>query len=43
MNVVLILLVVMLIGSIGAMLIVPPFLHKIEPSGRVDFFGIKFL
>jgi hypothetical protein len=37
------LLVVMLVGSIGAMLVVPPFLHKIEPTGRVNFFGIKFL
>ena len=43
MNVVLVLLVVMLVGSIGAMLLVPPFLHRIGPTGRVDFFGIKFL
>lgn len=43
MNVVLVLLIVMLVGSVIAMLVVPPFLHKIEPTGRVDFFGIKFL
>ena len=43
MNVVLVVLVVMLVGSIGAMLVVPPFLNKIEPTGRVNFYGIKFL
>ena len=43
MNVVLVLLIVMLVGSIGAMLIVPPFLNKIERTGRVNFYGIKFL
>ena len=43
MNVVLVLLIVMLVGSIGAMLVVPPFLHKIERTGRVNFYGIKFL
>ncbi len=36
-------LVVMLAGSIVSLLIVPPFLFKIEPSGRVNFFGIPFL
>ncbi len=41
--VVLSILVVMLAGSIGAVFIVPPFLDKIEPSGRVNFFGIPFL
>ncbi len=43
MNVVLVLLIVMLIGSIVSMLVIPPFLFKIERTGRVDFFGIKFL
>ncbi len=33
----------MLIGSIGAMLIVPPFLHIIERTGSVNFYGITFL
>jgi hypothetical protein len=41
--VVLIILIVMLVGSIVSLLVVPPFLFKIEPSGRVNFFGIKFL
>jgi hypothetical protein len=41
--VVLAILVVMLVGSIGAVFVVPPFLDKIEPSGRVNFFGIPFL
>jgi hypothetical protein len=36
-------LIVMLVGSIISLLIVPPFLFKIEPSGRVNFFGIPFL
>ncbi|GAC1397408.1 MAG: hypothetical protein NVS2B8_08430 [Vulcanimicrobiaceae bacterium] len=43
MNVVLVLLMLMLVGSVVAMIVVPPFLHKIEPTGRVDFYGIKFL
>ncbi len=43
MNVVLVLLVIMLVGSVAAMIIVPPFLFKIERTGRVNFFGIKFL
>lgn len=42
-NVVLILMVVMLVGSIISMLVIPPFLFKIERTGRVNFFGIKFL
>lgn len=40
---VLTLLVVMLIGSIACLFVIPPFLHKIERTGRVDFYGIKFL
>ncbi len=40
---VLIFLIVTLVGSMIATLVVPPFLKKIEPSGRVNFFGIKFL
>ena len=40
--VVLILLVVMLAGTLGSLLIIPPYLHKIDRNGRVDFFGIKF-
>ncbi len=43
MNVVLGLLVLMLVGSVIAMLVVPPFLFKIERTGRVNFYGIKFL
>lgn len=43
MNVVLALMIVMLVGSMIAMLVVPPFLHKIERTGRVNFYGIKFL
>ncbi|GAC1303131.1 MAG: hypothetical protein NVSMB19_12910 [Vulcanimicrobiaceae bacterium] len=43
MNVVLVLLVIMLVGSIVAMFVIPPFLFKIERTGRVDFYGIKFL
>jgi hypothetical protein len=33
----------MLIGSIAATFIVPPFLDKIERTGSVNFFGIRFL
>jgi hypothetical protein len=33
----------MLVGSIVSLIVVPPFLSKIEPSGRVNFFGIPFL
>lgn len=40
---VLVVLVVMAVGSIGALIVVPPYLNRIEPSGRVNFFGIKFL
>ncbi len=40
---VLTILIVMLVGSIGCLFIIPPFLLKIEPTGRVNFFGIKFL
>lgn len=43
MNVVLVLLVIMLVGSVIAMFVVPPFLFKIERTGRVDFYGFKFL
>lgn len=43
MNVVLVLLIIMLVGSVISLLVVPPFLFKIERTGRVDFFGIKFL
>lgn len=43
MNVVLVLLIIMLVGSVVAMLVVPPFLFKIERTGRINFFGIKFL
>ncbi len=43
MNAVLAILVLMLVGSVIALFIVPPFLYKIERTGRVDFFGIKFL
>jgi predicted RND superfamily exporter protein len=42
-NVVLIILLVMLVGSVACAFIVPPFLNKIEPSGRVNVFGIRFL
>ncbi len=40
---VLIFLVVMLVGSAIATFVIPPFLFKIERTGRVNFFGIKFL
>ena len=40
--VVLILLVVMLVGSVGSMLVIPPFLHKLDRNGQVELFGIKF-
>ena len=43
MDIVLVLLVIMLIGSIASMIVIPPFLFKIERTGRIDFFGIKFL
>jgi len=42
-NIVLLLLVVMLLGSIVSLIVIPPFLFKIERTGRIDFFGIKFL
>ncbi len=41
--VVLLILVVMLGGSVVSLIIIPPYLFKIEPSGRVNFLGIKFL
>jgi hypothetical protein len=41
--VVLTLLVIMLVGSLVSLFVIPPFLAKIEPTGRVNFFGIKFL
>jgi hypothetical protein len=41
--VVLAILIIMLAGSIVSLVVVPPFLSKIEPSGRVNFFGIPFL
>ncbi len=41
--VVLTLLVIMLVGSLVCLFVIPPFLGKIEPTGRVNFFGIKFL
>ena len=37
------LLVIMLVGGLACTFLIPPFLHKIEPTGRVNFFGIKFL
>jgi predicted RND superfamily exporter protein len=40
---VLVVLVVMAVGSIVSLIVVPPFLYKIERTGRVNFFGIKFL
>ncbi len=43
MNVVLVLLLIMLVGSVIAMFVVPPFLFKIERTGRVEFYGFKFL
>jgi hypothetical protein len=42
-DVVLVFLVIMLVGSVIAMFVVPPFLFKIERTGRVDFYGFKFL
>ena len=39
---VLVLLVLMLIGSLAATFVVPPFLFKIDRTGQVNFFGIKF-
>jgi hypothetical protein len=41
--VVLVILLIMLAGSIVCLFVIPPFLSKIEPSGRVNFFGIPFL
>ncbi len=41
--VVLDILIAMLVGSVVCMFVIPPFLFKIERTGRVDFFGIKFL
>ncbi len=35
-------LVALLLGSIGGMILIPPFLFKIDRTGRVNFFGIKF-
>jgi hypothetical protein len=40
---VLIILLVMLAGSVISLFVIPPYLNRIEPSGRVNFFGIKFL
>ena len=43
MDAVLAILVIMLLGSIACLFIVPPFLARIENSGEVNVFGIKFL
>jgi len=40
---VLVVLIVMAVGSVISLIVVPPFLNRIEPTGRVNFFGIKFL
>jgi len=41
-NVVLVLLIVILVGSVGGMFVIPPYLAKIDRTGRVNFFGIRF-
>jgi len=40
---VLVILVVMLVGSLVSLFVIPPFLFRIEDSGRVNVFGFKFL
>ena len=40
--VVLFLLVIMLVGSVLATFVVPPFLQQIDRTGSVNFFGIRF-
>jgi hypothetical protein len=39
---VLTILIIMLAGSIVATFLVPPFLFKIQRTGEVNFFGIRF-
>jgi len=39
---VLTILIIMLVGSLAATFVIPPFLYRIERTGRVDFFGIRF-
>ncbi len=43
MNVVLVILVIMAVGSLACLFVIPPFLFQIKDSGEVDVFGIKFL
>ena len=36
------LLIIMLVGSLASTFLIPPFLAKIDRTGQVNFFGIKF-
>ncbi len=40
--VVLAFLIIMLVGSLAATFIVPPYLFRIDRTGQVNFFGIRF-
>ncbi len=40
--VVLAFLIIMLVGSLAATFVIPPFLFKISRTGEVNFFGIRF-
>ena len=42
MDAVLVILVIMLLGSLAATFVVPPFLARIDRRGEVNFFGIRF-
>ena len=42
MDAVLVILVLMLLGSATATFLVPPFLSRIDRTGSVNFFGIRF-
>ena len=35
-------LIIMLVGSLASTFLIPPFLRKIDRTGQVNFFGIKF-
>ncbi len=42
MDAVLVILLIMLLGSAAATFIIPPYLARIDRTGEVNFFGIKF-
>jgi hypothetical protein len=35
-------LIIMLVGSLASTFLIPPFLAKIDRTGQVNFFGVRF-